>query len=242
MQNKVALVTGATRGIGKAIALELKARGYTVVGTATSEKGVATISEFLGDNGIGLVLDVTNTESQKAVLDTIKEKYGSVDILVNNAGITRDNLFIRMNDQEWDDVLSTNLKPIFQLTKAVIRPMMKKSFGRIVNIGSVIGSTGNAGQANYSAAKAGVIGLSKAIALEVASKGVTVNVVAPGFIVTDMTAALPEEIQERIKGNIPARRLGQPEDIAKAVAFLVSDDASYITGSTLHVNGGMFMA
>ncbi|MFC6276142.1 3-oxoacyl-ACP reductase FabG [Psittacicella hinzii] len=240
--SKVALVTGASRGIGQAIAKELAARGYTVVGTATTESGAAKISEYLGANGTGMVLNVTSKDSQKEVLAAIKEKFGDVDILVNNAGITRDKLLMRLSDQDWDDIINTNLTPIFQLSQAVMRPMMKKGFGRIVNIGSVVGSMGNLGQANYSAAKAAVIGFTKSMSLEVAAKGVTVNVVAPGFIETDMTDVLSDDIKTALLDKIPAKKLGQPEDIAKAVAFLVSDDAQYITGHTLHVNGGMYQA
>lgn len=242
MTKKVALVTGASRGIGKAIALELVNRGYTVVGTATSQAGADAISAYLSDAGFGLVLNVTDKESQAAMLDTITERVGSVDVLVNNAGITRDNLLMRMSDQEWLDILNTNLTPVFQLSQAVMRPMMKKRFGRIINIGSVIGSIGNMGQANYAAAKAAVIGFTKSMAQEVASRGITVNVIAPGFIQTDMTDVLSDSVKEAILAKVPAGRLGQPEEIAKAVAFLASEDASYITGNTLHVNGGMYMA
>lgn len=239
--NKVVLVTGASRGIGKAIASEFANLGYTVVGTATSANGAQAISDYLGDRGFGLVLNVNSKESQKEVLDTITEKLGGVDILVNNAGITRDKLLMRMSDQDWNDILETNLTPIFQLSQAVMRPMMKKGFGRIINVGSVIGSIGNVGQANYAAAKAAVIGFTKSMAQEVAAKGITVNVVAPGFIATDMTEVLSDEVKTAILAKVPAKRLGSPEDIAKAVAFLASEDASYITGNTLHVNGGMYM-
>ena len=242
LSGKVALVTGASRGIGKAIAEQLVADGATVVGTATSENGAAAISEYLGDNGTGLVLNVTEQTSMDEILSQIKEKYGDVDILVNNAGVTRDNLLMRMKDQEWDDIINTNLTPIFQLSKAVLRGMMKKRQGRIVNVGSVVGSTGNPGQANYAAAKAGVIGFSKSMAREVASRGITVNVVAPGFIDTDMTKALTDEQKETIFKDIPANRLGDPKEIAATVGFLVSDSAAYITGETIHVNGGMFMS
>ena len=242
LSGKVALVTGASRGIGKAIAEQLVADGATVVGTATSENGAAAISEYLGQNGTGLVLNVTEQSSMEDMLSQIKEKYGDVDILVNNAGVTRDNLLMRMKDQEWDDIINTNLTPIFQLSKAVLRGMMKKRQGRIVNVGSVVGSTGNPGQANYAAAKAGVIGFSKSMAREVASRGITVNVVAPGFIDTDMTKALTDEQKETIFKDIPANRLGDPKEIAATVGFLVSDSAAYITGETIHVNGGMFMS
>ncbi|MBC3767847.1 3-oxoacyl-ACP reductase FabG [Neptunicella marina] len=238
---KIALVTGASRGIGKAIAQALVAQGATVVGTATSENGAQAISEYLGDQGCGLVLNVTNDSSMQTLLDDIKAKYGDVDILVNNAGITRDNLLMRMKDDEWADIIQTNLTSIFKLSKAVLRGMMKKRHGRIINIGSVVGSAGNAGQTNYAAAKAGVIGFSKSMAREVASRGVTVNVVAPGFIDTDMTQSLTDEQKEAIFKDIPANRLGSPDEIAAAVAFLASDLAGYITGETLHVNGGMYM-
>lgn len=237
---KIALVTGASRGIGKAIALELAARGCTVIGTATSESGANSITEYLAGKGEGMVLNVTNKESQAELLKAIKEKYGDVDILVNNAGITRDKLLMRLSDQDWNDIIETNLTPIFQLSQAVMRPMMKKGWGRIINIGSVVGLTGNIGQANYSAAKAGVIGFTKSMSLEVAGKGVTVNVVAPGFIATDMTDVLSDEVKAGILASVPAKRLGTPEEVAKAVAFLASDDASYITGHTLSVNGGMY--
>lgn len=240
--SRIALVTGASRGIGKAIALELVSRGYQVLGTATSESGAQAISAYLGDAGKGYVLNVTDKESQTQLLTQIKEEFGDVDVLVNNAGITRDKLLLRMTDQDWQDILNTNLTPIFQLSQAVMRPMMKNGFGRIINIGSVIGSIGNMGQANYAAAKAAVIGFTKSMSQEVAAKGITVNVVAPGFIATDMTEVLSDDVKNSILARIPAKRLGQPEEIAKAVAFLASDDAAYITGNTLHVNGGMYMA
>ncbi|MFZ7128974.1 3-oxoacyl-ACP reductase FabG [Avibacterium avium] len=242
MQGKIALVTGATRGIGRAIAEELSAKGAFVIGTATSEKGAESISAYLGEKGKGLVLNVADAQSIDAVLTQIKTDFGDIDILVNNAGITRDNLLMRMKDEEWFDILQTNLTSVFHLSKAMLRSMMKKRFGRIITIGSVVGSMGNPGQANYCAAKAGLIGFSKALAKEVASRGITVNVVAPGFIATDMTDALTEEQKAATLANVPAGRLGEPKDIAKAVAFLASDDAGYITGSTLHVNGGMYMA
>ncbi|MFZ7276457.1 3-oxoacyl-ACP reductase FabG [Avibacterium endocarditidis] len=242
MQGKIALVTGATRGIGRAIAEELSAKGAFVIGTATSEKGAESISAYLGEKGKGLVLNVADQQSIEAVLAQIKADFGDINILVNNAGITRDNLLMRMKDEEWFDILQTNLTSVFHLSKAMLRSMMKKRFGRIITIGSVVGSMGNPGQANYCAAKAGLIGFSKALAKEVASRGITVNVVAPGFIVTDMTDALTEEQKAATLANVPAGRLGEPKDIAKAVAFLASDDAGYITGSTLHVNGGMYMA
>ncbi|MFC3095808.1 3-oxoacyl-ACP reductase FabG [Alteromonas sediminis] len=241
LSGKVALVTGASRGIGKAIAQQLVEQGAFVVGTATSEAGAAAISEYLGDSGQGKVLNVMQQDSIEALLSDINNDHGGVDILVNNAGITRDNLLMRMKDAEWDDIIATNLTSIFKLSKAVLRGMMKKRHGRIVNIGSVVGSTGNPGQANYAAAKAGVIGFTKSMAREVASRGITINVVAPGFIDTDMTQSLTNEQKEAIFKDIPANRLGAPEEIASAVSFLVSDSAAYITGETLHVNGGMHM-
>ena len=241
LNGSIALVTGASRGIGKAIAEQLIAKGATVIGTATSENGANAISEYLKDNGEGKVLDVANADSMQNLLDEINAKYGSVDILVNNAGITRDNLLMRMKDDEWQSILDTNLTSIFKMSKAVLRGMMKKRKGRIINIGSVVGSTGNAGQANYAAAKAGVIGFSKSMAREVASRGITVNVVAPGFIDTDMTKALTDEQKESIFNDIPANRLGDPKEIAATVGFLASDEAAYITGETIHVNGGMYM-
>ena len=242
MQGKIALVTGATRGIGKAIAEELVAKGAFVIGTATSEKGAEAISAYLGENGKGLVLNVADAESIDAVLEQIKKEHGDIDILVNNAGITRDNLLMRMKDDEWFDIMQTNLTSVYRLSKAMLRSMMKKRFGRIITIGSVVGSMGNPGQTNYCAAKAGLIGFSKSLAQEVASRGITVNVVAPGFIGTDMTDALTEEQKAGILSNVPAGRLGEPKDIAKAVAFLASEDAGYVTGTTLHVNGGLYMA
>ena len=242
MQGKIALVTGATRGIGRAVAEELVSKGAFVIGTATSEKGAESISAYLGGKGKGLVLNVADQASIDAVLEQIKQEFGDIDILVNNAGITRDNLLMRMKDEEWFDILQTNLSSVYHLSKAVLRTMMKKRFGRIINIGSVVGSMGNAGQTNYCAAKAGLIGFSKALAKEVASRGITVNVVAPGFIATDMTDVLSEELKNNLLTQIPAGRLGEPKDIAKAVAFLASEDASYINGTTLHVNGGMYMS
>jgi len=226
----------------EAIAEELASKGAFVIGTATSEKGADTISAYLGDKGKGLVLNVADKESIDAVLEQIKEQFGDIDILVNNAGITRDNLLMRMKDEEWFDIMQTNLTSVFHLSKAMLRSMMKKRFGRIITIGSVVGSMGNPGQSNYCAAKAGLIGFSKGLAKEVASRGITVNVVAPGFIATDMTEVLTEEQKVGILGNVPAGRLGEPKDIAKAVAFLASDDAAYITGTTLHVNGGLYMS
>ena len=238
---KIALVTGASRGIGRAIAEKLIACGATVIGTATSEKGAKAISEYLGHKGKGFVLNVTETDSIEKFLADVRAEFGEIDILVNNAGITRDNLLMRMKDDEWQDIIDTNLSSVFRLSKAVMRAMMKKRYGRIITIGSVVGTMGNAGQANYAAAKAGVIGFSKSLAREVASRGITVNVVAPGFIETDMTRALTEDQRAGILSQVPANRLGDAKEIASAVAFLASDEAGYITGETLHVNGGMYM-
>ncbi len=241
LEGKIALVTGASRGIGRAIAELLVERGATVIGTATSESGAAAISEYLGENGKGLALNVTDVESIEATLKTINDEFGAIDILVNNAGITRDNLLMRMKDDEWDDIINTNLTPIYRMSKAVLRGMMKKRAGRIINVGSVVGTMGNAGQTNYAAAKAGVIGFTKSMAREVASRGVTVNTVAPGFIETDMTKALNDDQRAATLANVPAGRLGDPREIASAVVFLASPEAAYITGETLHVNGGMYM-
>ncbi|MEG3135464.1 3-oxoacyl-ACP reductase FabG [Rouxiella sp. T17] len=238
---KIVLVTGASRGIGRAIAEKLVAGGARVIGTATSEKGAEAISAYLGENGKGIALNVTDSSSIEQLLTTIRAEFGEIDILVNNAGITRDNLLMRMKDDEWQDILDTNLTSVFKLSKAVMRAMMKKRFGRIITIGSVVGTMGNAGQANYAAAKAGLIGFSKSLAREVASRGITVNVVAPGFIETDMTRALTDDQRAGILSSVPANRLGDAKEIASAVAFLASDEASYITGETLHVNGGMYM-
>ncbi|GAA3889059.1 3-oxoacyl-ACP reductase FabG [Gibbsiella dentisursi] len=240
-EGKIVLVTGASRGIGRAIAESFVARGATVIGTATSDNGADAISSYLGTHGKGFKLDVVDAQSIDSVLGAIREQFGEIDILVNNAGITRDNLLMRMKDDEWQDILDTNLTSVFRLSKAVMRAMMKKRFGRIVTIGSVVGTMGNAGQANYAAAKAGLIGFSKSLAREVASRGITVNVVAPGFIETDMTRALTEEQRAGILTQVPANRLGDAKEIANAVAFLASDEAGYITGETLHVNGGMYM-
>lgn len=241
LTGKIALVTGASRGIGRAVAETLVSAGAVVIGTATSERGAEAIQAYLGDKGYGLVLNVTDGDSVKALFETIKEKAGDVDILVNNAGITRDNLLMRMKDDEWNDILDTNLTSLFRTSKAVMRPMMKKRQGRIINIGSVVGTMGNAGQTNYSAAKAGLIGFTKSLAREVASRQITVNAIAPGFIQTDMTDELTEDQQQAIMSQVPMERLGQAQEIAHAVLFLVSDSAAYITGETLHVNGGMYM-
>ncbi|MEZ9625910.1 3-oxoacyl-ACP reductase FabG [Aliivibrio fischeri] len=241
LEGKIALVTGASRGIGRSIAELLVSRGATVIGTATSEGGAAAISEYLGENGNGLALNVTDVESIDSVLKSINDEFGAIDILVNNAGITRDNLLMRMKDDEWTDIMDTNLTSIFRLSKAVLRGMMKKRNGRIINVGSVVGTMGNAGQTNYAAAKAGVIGFTKSMAREVASRGVTVNTVAPGFIETDMTKALNDDQRAATLSAVPAGRLGDPKEIASAVVFLASPEAAYITGETLHVNGGMYM-
>lgn len=240
-EGKIVLVTGASRGIGKAIAQTFVARGAKVVGTATSESGAAAIAEYLGESGTGLVLNVTEQSSIDAMFEAIKAKFGEVDILVNNAGITRDNLLMRMKDDEWDDIIQTNLSSVYRLSKAVLRSMMKKRNGRIISIGSVVGTMGNAGQTNYAAAKAGLLGFTKSLAREVASRGITVNAVAPGFIETDMTHALNEDQKSAILTQVPAGRLGSAQEIASAVVFLASNEAAYITGETLHVNGGMYM-
>ncbi|MBL4817404.1 MAG: 3-oxoacyl-ACP reductase FabG [Shewanella sp.] len=242
LSGKVALVTGASRGIGRAVAETLVSAGATVIGTATSERGAAAIQEYLGDSGFGLVLDVTDKDSVADLFSAIKEKVGDVNILVNNAGITRDNLLMRMKEDEWGDIIDTNLTSVFRMSKAVMRPMMKKRHGRIINIGSVVGSMGNPGQTNYCAAKAGLLGFTKSLAKEVASRQITVNAIAPGFIQTDMTDELTEEQQQGIMSQVPMARLGQAQEIANAVLFLASDSAAYITGETLHVNGGMYMA
>ena len=241
LTGKIALVTGASRGIGKSIATTLAEAGATVFGTATSERGAEAISAYLGDKGQGLVLNVTDPQSVENLYASIKEKAGDVDILVNNAGITRDNLLMRMKEDEWQDILDTNLTSLFRLSKPVMRSMMKKRHGRIINIGSVVGTMGNAGQVNYSAAKAGLIGFTKSLAREVASRQITVNAIAPGFIQTDMTDELTEDQQQAILSQVPMERLGQAQEIANAVLFLASDAAAYITGETLHVNGGMYM-
>jgi 3-oxoacyl-[acyl-carrier protein] reductase len=245
LEGEVALVTGASRGIGRAIALELGRDGATVVGTATSSKGAESIDNYLKDNNIrgkGIVLNVTDPESIDVGLKEATEACGAPSILVNNAGITRDNLLMRMKPEEWDEIIETNLSSLFRMTRACLRAMSKARKGRIISIGSVVGSAGNAGQSNYAAAKAGVIGFSKALAREVGSRNITVNVVAPGFIDTDMTRALPEAQHEALLQQIPLGRLGTAEEIASAVAFLASPKAAYITGTVLHVNGGMYMA
>lgn len=241
-QGQVALVTGATRGIGAAIAQELASRGYTVIGTATSDDGAARITAALqAFGGRGVKLDVTDVAGVDALIDDVVKTQGGLHVLVNNAGITRDTLAMRMKDEDWDAVLDTNLKAVFRVSRAAIRPMMKQRFGRIISITSVVGGMGNPGQANYAAAKAGVAGMSRALARELGSRGITVNCVAPGFIATDMTAVLPEEQQKALAAQIPLGKLGQPSDIAQAVAYLASPGAGYVTGQELAVNGGMYM-
>jgi 3-oxoacyl-[acyl-carrier protein] reductase len=244
LKGKVALVTGSSRGIGRAIALELARHGATVVGTATTATGAESISLALseaGGCGSGMALDVNSPEQAQRVVESTQEQFGSISILVNNAGITRDNLLMRMKDEEWDDILNTNLKSVYRMSKLVLRSMMKARDGRIINIGSVVGAMGNAGQSNYAAAKAGMVGFTKALAREVGSRGITVNCVAPGFIDTDMTRSLGEAQTEALVQQIPVGRLGRGEDVAAAVVFLASSGAAYITGVTLHVNGGMYM-
>ena len=244
LAGKIALVTGATRGIGRAIALELGNAGATVVGTATSDAGAQAITQALTEAGVkggGMVLNVTDGTQIDAVVAEVGKQWGDIAILVNNAGITGDNLLLRMNDGEWDDILATNLKSVYRLSKAVLRGMMKARGGRIINIGSVVGTMGNAGQANYAAAKAGMIGFSKSLAREIGSRNITVNCVAPGFIDTDMTRALSEDQRKALVSHIPLGRLGEAADVAAAVVFLASPGAAYITGATLHVNGGMLM-
>lgn len=245
LQGQIALVTGASRGIGQAIALTLAARGATVLGTATSAEGAAAITAYLEKAGLagqGYALNVTDKTQIDSVLLQIVQTYGEINILVNNAGITRDNLLMRMKDDEWEDILDTNLRSVFWLSRAVIKSMMKARAGRIINIASVVGSLGSAGQTNYAAAKAGLMGFSKSLAREVGSRGITVNCVAPGFIDTDMTRGLTEEHKNNLLGHIALGRFGQVADIAHAVAYLASPSANYITGQTLHVNGGMYMA
>jgi len=241
LEGEIALVTGASRGIGAAIAAALAAAGATVIGTATSDSGAATISDALGKQGRGIVLNITDDDSVQAAIKDIQNNEGSPTVVVNNAGITRDNLLMRMKTEEWDDVLSTNLSGVYRVSKACLRGMMKAKKGRIINIASVIGVMGNAGQANYAAAKAGIIGFSKSLAREIGSRQITVNVVAPGFIDTDMTRILPEEQRESMLAQVPLGHLGNGADIANAVLFLASEAGSYITGETLHVNGGMLM-
>ena len=241
LEGEVALVTGASRGIGAAIAQALAAAGAAVIGTATSESGAQAISAALGDNGRGIVLNIADDESVQTAIKNIQDNEGSPSVVVNNAGITRDNLLMRMKAEEWDDVLTTNLSGAFRVSKACLRGMMKAKRGRIINIASVIGIMGNAGQSNYAAAKAGVIGFSKSLAREIGSRNITVNVVAPGFIDTDMTRVLPEEQRDGMLAQVPLGRLGEGDDIANAVLFLASGAGAYITGETLHVNGGMLM-
>jgi 3-oxoacyl-[acyl-carrier protein] reductase len=244
LNEKVVLVTGASRGIGQAIALTLGKQNAIVIGTATSAKGAEAITQTLKDNNVkgeGMALNVTEASQIESVLKDITDKYGAIDILVNNAGITRDNLLMRMSDDEWDAIIQTNLTSVFKMSKSVLRPMMKKRAGRIITIASVVGVMGNAGQANYAAAKAGLIGFSKSLAREVGSRGITVNTGAPGFIITDMTASLPEEQKEALAKQIPMGELGTAQNIADSVLFLSADSGSYITGQTIHVNGGMIM-
>ena len=244
LQGQIALVTGATRGIGQGIALELGKQGAVVIGTATTEQGAQSISGYLtsaGIKGSGMAMNVNDSAQIDQVHSEIRKQFGEVAILVNNAGITRDNLLVRMTDEEWDDTMATNLKSVFRLSRAVLRGMMKARHGRIINISSVIGSMGNAGQANYAASKAGIMGFSKSLAREIGSRNITVNCVAPGFIATDMTEALSQEQRDQLSEQVPLKRLGQIADVAAAVAFLAGPGAAYITGATLHVNGGMHM-
>lgn len=242
MTKQIALVTGASRGIGRAIAERLADDGFFVVGTATSDAGAESISVYLGEKGRGIKLDVSDVASIADVMKAINDEWGAPTVLVNNAGITRDNLLMRMKDDEWDDIINTNLTSVFRMSKAVLRGMMKAKTGRIINISSVVGFTGNAGQANYAAAKAGMVGFAKSMAKEVGSRNITVNTVAPGFIDTDMTRELSDDIKNALLASIPLSRLGEAKEIAHTVAFLASAGAGYITGETLHVNGGMFMA
>lgn len=241
LDKKIVLITGASRGIGKAIAQELHSRGYFVIGTATSLAGAEQISEYLGEKGLGVVLNIREPEACEQLIERLTQENLVPEILINNAGVTADNLLLRMTDEEWLDVIETNLTGVFRMTRACLKNMFRARWGRIVNIASVVGATGNPGQVNYTSTKAGVVGFSKSLAQEMASRGITVNVVAPGFIDTDMTAVLPDMVKDELLKRIPMKRLGKPEDIAKAVAFFVSDDASYITGQTIHVNGGMYM-
>jgi 3-oxoacyl-[acyl-carrier protein] reductase len=243
LNGKIVLVTGSTRGIGKAIALTLGAAGATVIGTATTESGADNISKVFAENkisGKGMKLDVTDNEQVSNLVKDIGEDFGSVDILVNNAGITRDNILLRMKEDEWEDIINTNLSSIYKMSKSVLRGMIKKRSGRIISITSVVGAMGNAGQSNYGAAKAGIIGFTKSLAREVGVRGVTVNAIAPGFIETDMTDSLPDEQKEALAGQIPMGRLGTADEVAQSVLFLAGDGGSYITGQTLHVNGGMY--
>ena len=243
LNGKIVLVTGATRGIGKAIALMLGNAGATVIGTATSEVGASNVSQMLDDekiSGKGIVLDVTDSDQISKLNETIKKDFGSVDILVNNAGITRDNILIRMKEDEWEDIINTNLSSIYKMSKSVLRGMIKKRSGRIISITSVVGATGNVGQSNYAASKAGIIGFTKSLAREVGARGVTVNAIASGFIKTDMTETLPDDQKQALALQIPMGRLGTAEEVAEAVLFLVGEGGSYITGQTLHVNGGMY--
>lgn len=244
LKNQIALVTGASRGIGQAIALELGKHGATVIGTATTENGTQVISRFLreaGVNGTGMTLNVNNAAQIESVIKAVQDEFGDIAILVNNAGVTRDNLLLRMKDDEWDEIMETDLKSVFRLSRAVLRSMMRVRYGRIINISSVVGATGNIGQTNYAAAKAGIFGFSKSLAREVGSRNVTVNCVAPGFIATDMTRSLTEKQQQYLLQQIPVGRLGRAEEVASAVAFIASPAAGYITGATLHLNGGMYM-
>nr|WP_145552241.1 3-oxoacyl-ACP reductase FabG [Variovorax boronicumulans] len=243
ISEQVALVTGASRGIGAAIALELAQRGFKVVGTATSEAGAANITQALSGfaGSSGRVLDVNDAKAGEALVETIAKEHGALHVLVNNAGITRDMLAMRLKDEDWDAVLDTNLKAVFRMSRAVMRAMMKQRYGRIVNITSVVGASGNPGQANYAAAKAGVAGMTRALARELGSRGITVNCVAPGFIATDMTDKLSDEQHKALLGQIPLGQLGKPSDVAHAVAYLASPEAAYVTGQELHVNGGMYM-
>jgi 3-oxoacyl-[acyl-carrier protein] reductase len=241
MTKPVALVTGASRGIGKAIAEKLVEDGFFVVGTATTDSGAEAISAYLAGNGKGLKLNVANADSIEEFIKTVNDSFGAPKVLVNNAGVTRDNLLMRMKDDEWEEIIDTNLTSVFRMSKAVLRGMMKAKTGRIINISSVVGATGNAGQANYAAAKAGMIGFAKSMAKEVGSRNITINTVAPGFIDTDMTKELSDDIRNSLLSSIPLSRLGEARDVAHAVAFLASEGAAYITGETLHVNGGLFM-
>jgi len=245
MTDKIALVTGASRGIGQAIALQLGKDGFTVIGTSTTQSGAASITEYLGDAGIGgegMVLNVTSSVSVTAVIKTISEKYAAPLVLVNNAGITKDNILMRMKEDEWNDVVNTNLSSIFRLSKSCVRGMTKAKWGRIISISSVVGAMGNAGQSNYAATKAGMEGFSRSLAKELGSRNITINCVAPGFIDTDMTKELSEDNKNMMLAKIPLSRLGEPEEVAAVVAFLAGDGGAYVTGETIHVNGGMYMS